>query len=277
MFAFALAVLFARDFAFAQNSTGSIEFVARIAPTGARPEPVRQFTFYLLRKSYVEIVRETEGSDPVPTRGQYIAELKLSPELKDWMKANDTIDLVGPDMDRLLTIDNILGIPEFMDAYLKANSGGVTRGLPQPKYTQAEAAAKSERYQMLRQQYLAALRKFMQANPQTIGGMDVYLDPVNPARRWKQINSDHRRVVARRAPEIAQTKYLDAQVDSDLDGRARVNGLAAGIYWLSTLNMEATAGDARLRWDVPVTVEGGKTARVELTNLNASEARSPAP
>jgi hypothetical protein len=35
----------------AAQSAGRIEFTARVAPTGGRPEPVRQLTFYLLRKS----------------------------------------------------------------------------------------------------------------------------------------------------------------------------------------------------------------------------------
>jgi uncharacterized protein YnzC (UPF0291/DUF896 family) len=256
-------------------AAGSIQFVAKIAPTAGRPEPVRQFTFYLLRKSYAEVIREAEGSDPLPTREEYITGLKLSPELKAWMKTNDTVDLAGSDVEAMLKVDNILGIPEFMDAYLNANSGGVTKGLPRPKYTKDEETKKSERYQKLRQEYLAALRKFIQANPQSMGGMQAFLEPINPARKWNQINAEHRHLVERRAPELAQTKYLVATVDSDLDGRAALNGLAAGNYWLGTLNMIAIAGDSRLRWDVPVTVEGGKTSRIELSNLNATDTRLP--
>jgi hypothetical protein len=257
-------------------AVGSIQIVAKIAPTAGRPEPVRQTTFYLLRKSYAEVVREVEESNPLPTREHYIAELKLSPELRAWMKTNDTIDLAGPDVDTMLKVDNIMGIPEFFDAYLKSNGGGATRGLPKPKYTKADETAKSERYQKLRLEYLAALRKFIESNPQSVGGIQVNLEPINPVRRWNQINADHRHFVERHAPELAQTKYLVASTDSDLDGRAALNGLAAGNYWLGTLNMIAISGDSRVRWDVPVTVESGKTARIELSNLNATDARLPA-
>jgi len=38
--------------AWAQGTVGSLDFAARITPTAARAEPVRQFTFYVIRKSY---------------------------------------------------------------------------------------------------------------------------------------------------------------------------------------------------------------------------------
>ena len=41
----------------AQSETGALELIAHITPTAARPEPVRQFTFYILTKSYSEIVK----------------------------------------------------------------------------------------------------------------------------------------------------------------------------------------------------------------------------
>src|SRR5437660_6068930 len=56
----------------AQTATGSLEFTARITPTAARPEPVRQFTFYLLTRSYAEIVKEAEEKDPAPARDAFI-------------------------------------------------------------------------------------------------------------------------------------------------------------------------------------------------------------
>jgi hypothetical protein len=33
----------------------------------------------------------------------------------------------------------------------------------------------------------------------------------------------------------------------------------------------------RVRWDVPVKIEQGKTSRIELSNLNSFDARSSAP
>lgn len=261
----------------APGGTGAIEFLARITPTAARPEPVRQFTFYLLRKSYEEITREADAAEPLPTRETFIEGLKISVMLKEWLKKHEAMDLTSSEIDDMLTPNDITSIPEFLEAYLHANSGGVTKGLPRPKYKEAEKAANPERYEQQRQEYLAALRKFIAANLHTLGGMEAYLNGVNPARHWNQIRSEHRRRLQRRIPEIAQTNYLAGKADTDLDGHASLSGIPAGTYWLSTLGLDAASGDLRLRWDVPVTVVAGKTTRAELTNLNATDARSPAP
>jgi hypothetical protein len=50
-------------------------------------------------------------------------------------------------------------------------------------------------------------------------------------------------------------------------------GLPPGSYWVSSLNLDADAGDTRVRWDVPVAIQPGQTTRVELNNLNATDAR----
>jgi hypothetical protein len=73
------------------------------------------------------------------------------------------------------------------------------------------------------------------------------------------------------APAEAQTKYLVAKADTDLEGHASVTGLPPGSYWLSTLALTASAGDAHLRWDVAVKIAAGQTSRIELTNLNATD------
>jgi len=261
----------------AAGGAGSLEFAARITPTAGRPEPVRQFTFYLLRKSYADIAREAEKQDPLPTREQFIDGLSLSAPLKTWMKARGTMDLTSPEAQQGLTADDIVNIPEFLDAYLRANSGGATASLPRPKYSKADKTANPERYRKLHDDYIAALRRFIAANTHTTGGMEEFLDAVNPARPWNQLNAEHRRKMRRRLPEIAQTKYLAAKADTDLEGHAYVSGLPAGTYWLSTLGLEVSSGDLRLRWDVPFTIEPGKTARIELTNLNAAEENPSAP
>jgi hypothetical protein len=83
--------------------------------------------------------------------------------------------------------------------------------------------------------------------------------------------------VSRAAPELAQLKFLARRADTDLEGRASVSGLPPGDYWISTLNLEANAGDMHVRWDVPVKIEAGQTARVELSNLNTTEASGANP
>jgi uncharacterized surface anchored protein len=76
---------------------------------------------------------------------------------------------------------------------------------------------------------------------------------------------------------VAQTKYLVAKTDTDLDGRAAVNGLAPGDYWISSLNLDANAGDTHVRWDVPINIQAGQTTRLELTNLNAADPHATDP
>src|SRR5258708_36303721 len=71
---------------FGQGATGTLDLTARIAPTGARPEPVRQFTFYILTKSYADILKEAADQFPLAEREEFINKLKISPELKAWMK-----------------------------------------------------------------------------------------------------------------------------------------------------------------------------------------------
>ncbi|HVH69696.1 MAG TPA: hypothetical protein VNB49_01115, partial [Candidatus Dormibacteraeota bacterium] len=70
---------------------------------------------------------------------------------------------------------------------------------------------------------------------------------------------------------------LAAKADTDLEGHALLSGLPPGDYWISTLNLEASAGDMRVHWDVPVKIVTGQTTRVELSNLNTAEASSPNP
>ncbi|HZS72265.1 MAG TPA: hypothetical protein VFA13_10535 [Candidatus Acidoferrum sp.] len=262
----------------ASTAAGSLDFVARITPTAARPEPVRQFTFYILSKSYSEIAKEVEAQDAAPSREKFIDELKLSPELKAWLKSHDAMDLTMPETDKMITPEDIIHVPEFLLAYQRSNSGGVTRGIPKPKYADADKTANPQRYQRQYQEYLTALKRFIREHPETVSGIEMELDGVNPQRQWARIETEHRRRVQQRAPEVAQTKYLVAKADTDLEGHCTVSGLPPGNYWISSLNLDANAGDVRLRWDVPATVRPGQTLRLELTNLNGMDAHAiPAP
>jgi hypothetical protein len=270
LFAQACVVFFASA-SHAQNATGVLEFAARVTPTEARPEPVRQFTFYVLTKSYTDIMKEVEGENTLPPRNKFIEGLKVSAELKEWLKAHDVLDLTMPDLDRLVTPDDIIHVPEFLSAYQRSNSGGVTSGIPKPRYADADKASHPDRYNKQLQEYYVALKKFMQNNPGTMSGIELELVGVNPQQQWAKIVSDHRRRLVRLAPEFAQTKYLAARIDTDLEGRATVSRLAPGGYWLSTLNLNANSGDTRLMWDVPVAIHAGETTRIDLTNLNALE------
>jgi hypothetical protein len=257
----------------AQNpaGTGALEFSAYVSPTAAKPEPVRDFTFYVLTKSFEEVRKEIEVKNGAPDREKFIAGLKLSPELREWLQKHDVLDLTMPGLDKLLTADDILHVPEFLLAYQRSNSGGVTSGIPKPKYKDADKTEHPEKYEKEHQDYLNALKKFIQARPETVAGIELEMDGINPGKKWAEAENGFKKRVRQQAPMQAQTKYLAAKVDTNLEGQASIARLPAGNYWLSTLDLVAGAGDSRLRWDVPVTIEAGKTTRIELTNLNAAD------
>ncbi|MGB7439386.1 MAG: hypothetical protein WBR26_16025 [Candidatus Acidiferrum sp.] len=257
----------------AQGTTGAIDLSARVTATGAQPEPVRQFPFYVLTRSYADVVKEVEGQDVLPTRDEFIDKLTCSPELKAWLKAHDIVDLTSPDLDKLLTVNDIMKIPEFFAAYERSNSGGVTKGLPLPKYREADKDANPERYQKQKEEFLAATRKFIETHPGTVQGIELELTGVNPKTGWDNLHLTHKSRITQIAPDTAQVKYLAGKAQTDLDGHAIISGLAPGTYWVSTLGADASSGDRRLVWDVPVTVRPGQATHIELTNLNAVDTR----
>jgi len=188
-----------------------------------------------------------------------------------WLHQHDVIDLTLPGVDKLFTPDDVLRVPEFLLAYQRTNSGGVTSGIPVPKFREADKTQDPARYEKQHEEYLSALKKFITGRPETMSGMELELDGVNPSRKWAELQNAHRRRVQQLAPAEAQTKYLAGKADTDLEGHASLAGVAPGNYWISTLALTAAAGGARLRWDVPVKVSAGQTLRIELTNLNATD------
>ncbi len=270
-------VLLCAQAGMAQSSTGTLDVTAQITATGGRPEPVRQFPLCLLTKSYVDIMKEVEESDPLPTKDQFIDKLKVSAPLKDWMKKHDVMDLTQLEFDKLVTPDDIMAVPEFLSAYQRSNSGGVTTGLPTPKFREADKEANPEKYEKLKQDYFASMKKFMSAHPSTINGIELELGAVSPKLAWDKVVVDHRRKVAQLAPDTAQSKYLAARGDTDLDGRTTFSGLKAGDYWLSSLGIDAASGDRHIHWDVRTSVQAGQTIRVTLSNVNGTDANTATP
>jgi hypothetical protein len=255
---------------FGQGATGTLDVTARIAPTGAHPEPVRQFTFCVLTKSYTDILKEAADQFPLANREDFINDLKISPELKAWMKHHAIVDLTAPDVDKLITPDDVMNIPEFFAGYERSNSGGVTNGLPMPKYKEADAETNPAKYFKLKQEYMSATKKFVESHPATISGMETELGAVNPKYKWDKALQEHIQKVAQLAPDLAQSKYLAAKGDTDLDGHLVIKGLPAGNYWVSSLGLDAASGDRRLTWDVQVTVHSGTPTQLILSNLNGS-------
>lgn len=251
------------------TAIGSLEFTARVQPTGGRPEPAVRLAFSLLRKSYEDIQKEAEASEPQPDIEKFIEGLELSPQLKDWMKRNRWVQLSGPDFMRRVKPSDILEVPEFFEAYVARNAGDTTVGFPASRARDADRTRNPAKYERDQQEYREAIRKFIAQNPHTRDGLEVHLDDINPAQRWQQQQSDRRRRVRQRAAELAEMTYLVARAETDFEGRAIISGIPAGDYWLSTLEAEAMAGDVRLRWDVPVAIRAGRVTRVLLSNVNA--------
>lgn len=258
----------------AQGGGGSLDVFAQITPTGGRPEPVRDFPIRLLTKSYADIIKEVEASDPMPSKDQFIDRLKVSDQLKEWMKKHDVLDLTQVDFDKLVTPDDIMEVPEFLSAYQRSNSGGVTAGLPTPKFKEADKEANPEKYEKAKQDYFASLKKFMTAHPSTIQGMELELGAVSPKTKWDKLVVEHKKRVAQLAPDTAEGKYLVGSTNTDLNGRALFSAIKPGNYWLSSLGIDAASGDRHIHWDVPVSIQPGQTARLTLSNVNGLDANS---
>lgn len=260
----------------AQVKTGAIDLSVHITPTGSQPEPVRQFTLYILTRSYADVIKDVAGEETLPTWDEFIDKQSYSPPMKTWLKAHKEVDLSSIDLDRKLTTDDIMDIPEFFDAYEKNNSGGVTKGLPMPKYKDTDKTANPEKYEKLKQEWLAETRHFIDTHPSTIQGIELELSDINPKTPWDNLHLKHNSRTSQLAPDTAQLKYLVTKVVTNLDGHASISGIPGGNYWVSTLGMDATSGDRRFTWDVPFTVQPGQTTRVELSNLNGTDARRAA-
>jgi hypothetical protein len=253
----------------ATAQTGTIEFVARATPSGGLDEPIRGFPFYLLSKSFEDINKEVDASVPKPDMDAFIDRLEVSPELKQWMKKNHWTQLSGEDFIHKLHVDDIMTVPEFNKAYMERNSGDQSVTFPKPKVKPMEKAKDPAKFDKLTKEYTEAVRHFIEDNPQSIDGIDLGLSSIDPSAKWNDLQNKRVPEIHRQVLDLAQSKYLVARMVTDLQGEASARGIAPGTYWLSTLDVAADVGDARPRWDMPVSVRPGETARISLTNANA--------
>jgi hypothetical protein len=261
------AMLFATRAA-AQN--GSLQFVARITPSGGIDEPVRSFPFYLLSKSYADIQKEAAVMAPGANMDAFIDGLDVSKEMKAWMKANQWVNLSGENFVKKLKPDDVMKVPEFMHAYVERMIGDSTVVFPTPKYKPEDKTKDPDKYARLRKQYLDAVHAFLVQNPTSTDGIDLSLEDVNPGHKWDMLKAQGQTDTSRETRQLAQAKYLIARADTDLQGQGYIRGLRPGTYWLSSLDVDAIVGDARERWDVVVTVGPGGPTFLTLSNVNAA-------
>ncbi len=247
----------------------SIDFLAQATPSDGLQEPVRGFPFFLLRKSFADISKEVAATYPRPDMDAFIAKLEVSPELRAWMKKNGWVTLSGEDFCRKLRADDVLGVPEFKKAYMDRNENDESLDFPQPKFKPSDAQKNPAKFKKESEDYLEAVRHYIEQHPETVDGIDLSLAEIDPSPKWKALMASRDVQVHQRVLDLAQSDYLVAHTETNLEGRGTLGGLAPGTYWLTTLDVPAIVGDVRSRWDLPVTVRAGETKYVALSNANA--------
>lgn len=265
----ALAALWLTQNAAAQNAPATLEFTVQAAPTGGRPEKVMRQTFYLLRSSLAEIEKIAREQTPPPALDSFIDELNVSPELKAWMKRHQTVKLQGEAFLKLVEVDDMMNVPEFREAYVTRNQIMVGLGFPQRKAKLTDRERNPERWEKSEKRYWEEVRSYCILHPESKQGMDDHLVDITSAPEWRLRTQRHEEQVHQKVLQLAHTRYLAAQTETDYEGFARLAGLAPGRYWLTNLWDEVRAGDVHLRWELPVELRPGQTFYLELNNANA--------
>jgi len=266
---FAAACAFLHPARAAAQSSARVEFAARVSPTGGQSEPVRQATFYLLRKSKEAIRAEALQTAPAADLEKFVDGLQVTPELKAWMKKHRSVRLTGEDFTKSLTPDEIVDVPEFFEAYMTHNEAYRGAGFPEPKYKAKERKTDPDKYAAQRAEYLAAVRTFIAATPEHVKGMDLELVNINPYPKWEAVQRKQDQLLETDALRLASERYIVARAETDLEGHGSFSGVAPGKYWIAMFSSEAVSGDVHLRWDVPIVVRSGENTSVELSNVNA--------
>jgi hypothetical protein len=247
----------------------SIEFVAQATPSDGLQEPVRGFPFFLLSKSFADIGKEAASNYPKLDMEAFIAKLDVSPELKAWMKKHEWVQLGGEDFIHKLNADAILGVPEFKTAYMDRNAGDQSADFPQPKYKASDEQKNPAKFKKLSDDYIETVRRYIQQHPTSIDGIDLGLADIDPSPKWTAMTGARTTAIHQRTLDLAQSSYLVARVETNLQGQGDLRGLAPGNYWLSTLDVPAIVGDARPRWDIPVNLRAGEMKYIALSNSNS--------
>lgn len=249
--------------------SGSIEFVIHVSPTGGVEEPVRGFPVFLLNRSFGDIQKEADAAYPKENLDDFINGLDASKELKDWMKKNQWITFSGVDFIKKVKPDDVMDVPEFYKAYMDRNAGDQASGFPMPKFKESDKQKDPAKYDKEKAKYKDDIRHYIEQVPESINGIDMNLQDLDPSRKWNVIEAKRTPEVQRRVMDLAEGKYLVARTETNLQGQGFFPNVPPGTYFLSTLNIPATVGDTRPCWDVPLSVQPGQIAYTVLSNVNA--------
>ena len=252
----------------------TLEFTVQATPSGGRPEKVMLHPFYLLRASVEEIEDAARAQFTPPELNAFIDELKVSPELQEWMKRSQIVALTGDEFLSHVTADDILNIPEFKHAYVTRNLIMVGLGFPKRKAKLTDQEKNPAKWEESEKRYWEEVRAYATLHPESKQGMDEHLLEITSGTDWNLRLERHEQEIRQRFLQLVQRDFLVAQAETDYAGRARFTGLPAGRYWLTNLFQAVRAGDVHLRWELPVELRAGQAHYLELTNANA---RLPAP
>lgn len=241
----------------------------RAAPTGGRSEKVMRHPFYLLRASPGEIEKAAREQLPPPQFDAFVDELKVSPELKEWMKHHQTVTLAGEDFLNQVTPDDILDILEFREAYTTRNLIMVGLGFPKRKAKLTDKEKNPTKWEESEKRYWEEVRAYAILHPESKQGMDEQLLEITAASEWKTRQERHEQQVRQTFMQLVQSRYLVAETETDLDGRARFDAVPPGRYVLTNLWHQVRAGDVRLDWELVVDLHPGQSLYLELSNANA--------
>src|SRR5208282_1454921 len=181
--------------------------------------PARGLTIFLLSRSFREISREAEEKTPSPDLDAYIDTLAAGKELKDWMKKQRSLTITGPDFRKRLTDDDLFRVPELLEAYVKGNLLELTQGFPTPKSTPEERAEMSKNHGTYPKSYVAMLRKYLTAHPESRAPMDTILEEQDATKPWTIEESRWRERTHALALQLAQSDYLASKTVTNLDGQ----------------------------------------------------------
>ena len=246
--------------------SGSVQFDARIRASAGIDEPVRQVNFYLLRKSYSEIQSEARELVPAAKMNEFIDKLDVSKELKAWMKKNQCVRFTGDEFVKKVTADDVIEVPEFFDAYTERTAGDQTVLFPVLKVKANDKKDHPEKYAQADKDYHKAVKEFFINHPDSVQGLDLGLEEINPGHKWDVLEAKNKGALDRQTTLLAEGKYLAARAQTDLDGRGSFRQIPVGTYYLSSLNVDSLAGEEHERWDVPLTVTPSHETYILLSN-----------